>query len=224
MRRPLTFFVALCIPLLTVLPAQAANKYVSDQLRISLRDGQGNQFNFIKTLLSGDKLVVLEETETGYTKVKTADGTEGWVRTQYLIDEPIAADKLARAEEKLEKLNTQNKSLKEELAQLKKDKAKLDTEHKELQTSSSKAEKELEHLNKVAARPKQLAADNIELEKKNFELNNELVLLKQEKQVSKDRSERNWFIAGAGVVIVGMIIGLLIPKLRFKKKDSWSNY
>ena len=78
--------------------AHAQTRYVSDKLVITVRTGQGAQFQIIKTLESGDHVKVLETTDTGYTLIETTDGTEGWVRTQYLADEPVASEKLIRAE------------------------------------------------------------------------------------------------------------------------------
>ena len=215
----------LSLALICLIPiAEAANKYVSDHLIITMRTGQGNQFEIIKTLVSGTKLEVLEETDTGYTMVRLEDGTEGWVRTQYLTDQPIAADKLAAAEAKAAKLKSTNKLLRQELDTLKKAKGELDAEHSKLKTEHSQVSQELTHLNEVAARPKQLETENKDLRKRYEQINDELVLIKQENQVLKDRSERQWFIAGAAVLIIGMIIGLVIPKFRFKKKDGWGSY
>lgn len=204
--------------------AYAASKYVSDHLVITMRTGQGNQFEIIKTLVSGTKLEILEETDTGYAMVRLNDGTEGWVRTQYLADEPIAAEKLAAAESKLGKLKGDNKLLREELDSLKKSKGTLDAEYAKLKSEHTNATQELTHLNEVAARPKQLETENKDLRKRFEQISDELVLVKQENQVLKDRSERQWFITGAAVLIIGMIIGLVIPKFRFHKKDSWSSY
>ena len=209
--------------LIFALPAtvNAATKYVSDHLVITMRTGQGNQFEIIKTLGSGAKLEILEETDTGYTKVKTEDGTEGWVRTQYLADEPVAADKLARAESSLIKLKDNNKLLRQEIDTLRKTKNKLESEYGKLESEHKSTSKELSHLNEVAARPKQLESENIDLRKRFEQISDEMVLVKQENQVLKDRSERQWFITGAAVLILGMIIGLIIPKLRFQKKRGW---
>ncbi len=218
-----TMYYRLCLILCLILPMQtfAATKYVSDQLRITLRSGQGNQFEIIKTLHSGTKLKVLEETETGYTLVRLDDGTEGWVRSQYVVDEPIAADKLTRAETRLAKAQEKLTRTEEELKVLRKNKAKLDFAHGKLRGEHKAASKELKTLNKLASRPKQLAQENIEL-RKNFEqISDELNLVKQENQVLKDRSKRNWFLAGAGIMILGIILGLIIPKLKFRKKSGW---
>ena len=202
----------------------AETQYVSDDLVITLRTGQGNQYEIIKTLSSGAKLEILEQTDTGYTKVKTEAGIEGWVRTQYLTKEPIAAIKLEKAEAKIGKLNDKVTSLQEELKTLRKDKTQLDTEYDKLRGEHQSATKELTQLSEIASRPKQLASENKDLRLQYEKINDELVLVKQENQVLKDRSKRNWFLAGAGVVILGMLIGLIIPKLRFRKKDSWSDF
>ena len=227
MKTPHTFSRALLIGLgLLILPLTglATTKYVSDHLVITMRTGQGNQFEIIRTLSSGTKLEILEETDTGYTKVRIADGTEGWVRTQYISDQPIAADKLGQAEARLAKLDKKNSELKAELADLRKAKKEVDAQYGKLKAEHSSTSKELAHLSEVAARPKQLESENTDLRKRFEQLSDELVLLKQENQVLKDRSERHWFITGAAVLLIGMIIGLVLPKFRFNKKNNWGSY
>lgn len=217
MRYRYLLILALCWSL----PALAADKYVSDKLAITLRTGQGNQYQIIKILESGARLKVLEETDTGYARVQLADGTEGWVRTQYLTDEPVAADRLVKVEERLAKLQERNTAMQQELKTLKQEKGQLESELNKLRGAHQSASTELAQLSELAARPKQLAEENIELRENFARMSDELTLLKQENQVLKDRSKRNWFLAGALVVVIGMIIGLIIPKLRFRKRDSW---
>ena len=211
----------LVLLLLIPMTGMAATKYVSDQLVITLRTGQGNQFQIIKTLPSGTLLTVLEETQTGYTKVRTSDGTEGWVRTQYLSDDPPAAEELAKAQDKLTKLQDKLGKVEQELSALRKEKAQLDSQHNKLLNESKATTDELAKLEQIAAHPKQLESENVDLREKFAKMSDEFNLIKQENQVLKDRSKRNWFLAGALVVIIGIIIGLIIPKLRFRRKDSW---
>lgn len=199
----------------------AATKYVSDELVITLRTGQGNQFAIIKTLTSGTLLTILQETDTGYTQVRTPDGVEGWVRTQYLSDKPPAAEELAKAQDKLSKLQEKLGKVQQELTDLRKQKAQLDNQHSKLLSENKATADELAKLEQVAAHPKQLESENIDLREKFAKMSDEYNLIKQENQVLKDRSKRNWFLAGALVVIIGIIIGLIIPKLRFRRKDSW---
>ncbi|HJY42228.1 MAG TPA: TIGR04211 family SH3 domain-containing protein, partial [Steroidobacteraceae bacterium] len=80
-------------------PAPAATVYVSDQLTVPLRRGPSNSHKILHAgLPSGTALEVLgEDTAAGFTQVRTANGTEGWVPTQFLSNEPIARDRLAAA-------------------------------------------------------------------------------------------------------------------------------
>ncbi len=196
-------------------------QYVSDQLVITLRTGQGSSYQIIRTLPSGSKLDVIEITDTGYAKVRTENGTEGWIRSQYLSPEPIAKIKLETAEKKLEKLKTENISLREEAQKLRKHRRELGSESKTLQTRLKAAESELSRLKQVAAKPILLDRENRELQQQNISLEKKLQMMAQENQVLKDRSQREWFIAGAGVLLGGMFLGLLLPKIRWKKKSNW---
>lgn len=213
----------LVLALLVPLSGMAATntQYVSDHLVITLRTGQGNQFQIIKTLPSGTVLTVLQQTPTGYTQVRTSDGTEGWVRTQYLSDDPPAAVVLSKTQDKLAKVQDKLSQTEKALSTLRKQKSQLDSQYGKLQSEHKTTSAELTKLSKIAAHPQELENENIDLRKKFTKMSNEYALLKQENQVLKDRSKRNWFLAGALVVIIGIVIGLIIPKLRFRRKDGW---
>lgn len=195
--------------------------YVSDHLVITVRAGKGAQYQIIKTAQSGEKLGVLEETDEGYTFIRTEDGTEGWVRTQYLTKEPVAQERLSVAEAKLSKLTEQNQTLKAELKSLRKTSSSLEKDHQALSSSSKSQDEEIARLKKIAARPIQLDNENRKLQQSNVTLEKELQLVSQENQVLKDRSQREWFIAGALVLLGGLIIGLIIPRIRWKKRSNW---
>lgn len=199
----------------------AESIYVGDHLIITIRSGKGTQYQIIKTATSGTKLEVLEETEEGYTFIRTPDGVEGWVRTQYLSKEPIARVQLEKAQAQLAKLTEQNSSLKAELKTLRQKTTTLAAENKDLSGSSKSLDEELNRLKQVAARPIQLENENRKLQQNNITLEKELQLLSQENQVLKDRSQREWFIAGALVLLGGLFIGLVIPKIRWKKRSNW---
>ncbi|MBI3560275.1 MAG: TIGR04211 family SH3 domain-containing protein [Gammaproteobacteria bacterium] len=199
----------------------AKSKYISDELIVTIRTGQGNHTPIIKTIKSGDRIEILEETETGYSRIKTSDGTEGWIRTQFISDEPVAAQKLAKLQEKFNQLDDSNQALKKENKELKTDKTKAEETLAKLQTELASSQKELTHLGKVAANPLILDKENKDMHEKLTSMSTELEMLRNEHQVVKDRSRQNWFMAGAGVIILGMLIGLIIPKFRFKRKDRW---
>lgn len=203
--------------------AQAATKYVSDHLIITVRSGQGSQHRIIKTITTGTRMEVLEEqADIGYARVRLDDGTEGWVRTQYLSDTPAAKDLLAKLENRYEQLKEKAKAGEEELKTLKAEFAKLNRENSKLEKDYKEVQDHMSRINEVAAKPILLDKENRELKEKNVTLTNEMQLVSQENQILKDRSDRDWFIAGGGVMVVGILLGLLLPKLRSSKKNSWS--
>jgi len=212
------FLLVLALPLVV---QAAETRYVTDHLIITLRSGQGSQYQIIKTLPSGTPLEVLETTESGYSRVRTPDGVEGWVLSRYLSEEPIARDQLEKARKQLERYRTSNGKLRQQLAELRKKAGELEAERNRLQRENEKLAAELTHLKQVAAKPILLEQQNQELKQQNVSLEKELQLLQQENQVLQNSSQRDWFIAGAGVLLGGMLLGLILPRLRWRRKSTW---
>lgn len=216
------FFILSCFFLASVsLTVQAETQYVSDHLVITVRTGQGAQFQIIKTLESGEHVKVLETTDTGYTRIEASDGTEGWVRTQYLINEPVAREKLTKVEAQLLKTKTALDKLKENYAELSKEHKALSQSQAGLSKEKEQLDAELARLSEVAKKPIVLDNQNRLLQQKNVTLEKDLQRLNQENHSLKDRSQREWFIAGALVLFGGIFLGLIIPKLRGRKTSAW---
>jgi SH3 domain protein len=55
-------------------------------------------------------------------------------------------------------------------------------------------------------------------------LERQLQTVQQENETLKDRTARDWFMVGAAVILLGIIVGLIIPKIRFRKKSSWDTF
>ena len=87
---------ALCLLiLLPVAHADAQTVWVSDQFEVMLRTGPSTNNAIERMLPSGTALEVMErDEEAGYARVRTAAGTEGWVLTRYLMNEPSAREQL----------------------------------------------------------------------------------------------------------------------------------
>jgi SH3 domain protein len=48
--------------------------------------------------------------------------------------------------------------------------------------------------------------------------------LKQENRELRNETNQRWFLIGGGVIIVGIILGLILPHLRFqRRKSSWGS-
>jgi uncharacterized protein YgiM (DUF1202 family) len=92
-----TFYpVLIClIALLAFEDARSASAWVSDEFEITLRSGPSTTNAIQLMVSSGTELEVLErDADAGYTRVQTQGGTEGWVLTRYLMNEPSAREQL----------------------------------------------------------------------------------------------------------------------------------
>lgn len=200
---------------------QAETKYVSDHLVITVRTGQGTEYQIIKTLGSGEHVEVLETTENGYSRIETSDGTEGWVRTQYLKSEPAAREKLLNVEAQLKAANKELNKIKQSYASLQKEHKLLARNQQQLSSDKKKVDAELALIREVAKKPIMLERLNKQLQRSNVSLEKDLQRLNQENHSLNDRSQREWFIVGALVLFGGILLGLIIPKLRGKKNSAW---
>jgi len=200
--------------------ASAETRYVVDQLIITLRTGQSNQHQILKTLPSGTALELLEDAGN-YSRVRTPDGIEGWVLTQYISSTPTAKQRLAAAEKRLAEAEALAKRLQTELdATKRRENELLNSQDKLTQQQQSQSD-ELERLRRISAQPLKLEQENQQMKKDLLELENDYKLLRQEHQLLSDSSEREWFLTGAGVIILGILIGLIAPKFQRRKKSSW---
>ncbi len=213
----------LFLVLLGGLPQGAfAAKYVSDVLWVSLRDAASDGANSLSVLKSGTKLEVLDENEVeGYLHVKTSSGKEGWIKSRYLLDEPIAAMKVKLLLQQMESLTEENKALKVELAEFRKGNRETDKERKRMLSHNKKLEQENARLKQLAAEPARLEAENARLKASLEKTQTDYESLKQDIDASTYETERTWFITGAGVLFGGIVMGLILPHLRPRRRGTF---
>ena len=186
--------------LLGVTISTAWGAYITDQIPVTLRRGPGTGYRILKSLTSSAKIEILEDGD-GYVKVRTADGTEGYVLKQYVsTQEPnaVIAERLQREQlalrKKLEDLTEHNKKLQGVEAKLK----KITGQYERLQQGAQnitetmverdRLQQEAEaHLQKIAS----LEAENHYLWRNNI---------------------LRWFFAGVGVLCLGWLLGRRPPR------------
>ena len=104
--------VALLGSLFAAAAAFAAPAWVSDQFEITLRSGPSTSNSIQLMIDSGLRLEVLErDADSGYSKVRTPGGTEGWVLSRYLMSEPSAREQLQKLSGQLTSANSRGSSL-----------------------------------------------------------------------------------------------------------------
>ena len=75
--------------------------YVTDILRLGIHRAQDTSDRPIRNLVSGTELTVLERT-TNYARVRASDGTEGWVRSAFIVSDKPAQLRVAEVTADLE--------------------------------------------------------------------------------------------------------------------------
>lgn len=219
-----TIFISF-IALLLLLPlstSYAATRYVSDQLEIPMRKGQGINFGIRKMLPSGTPLTVLQGNKN-YTQVKTKDGTTGWILTRYLSEESSARDQLEASKKRISELESSLTNSKREISGLTTQNTDADTENESLQQTADRLKRELDELHLTASNAIGLANENSQLKAKTQEIDRELQAVTIENNALKANDRKRWFLVGAAVLVFGILLGLILPRLRFQRKSGYGS-
>ena len=124
--RVLLPLAVIALTTLSATPGQAQEAWVMDrEVNLTLRTGAGTQYRIIGSLTTGDVATILSRGD-GWTKVRTADGKEGWVSAGFLQAGPPARVELERLERDAEELRRQVAEFSEKTTDLRATKDKLE--------------------------------------------------------------------------------------------------
>jgi SH3 domain protein len=214
----------LCSTCLVTGIARAETNYISDQLEVTLRSGKSTSHSILRMLRSGTPVEVLEQDkESGYSRIR-AQGKEGWVLTRYLMKGPVPRDQLAEAEKKLAELDLENRKLMTAMQGLKDEKGEMEKTNTSMDADYRKVSQELAEIKRTASSALAIDSENKDLKSRLVALERNLQTLQQENESLKDRTARDWFMLGAGVLLIGILAGLVIPRIRWRKKSSWDTF
>ncbi len=189
--------------------------YVSDQLEASLRRGEGTEFQILKMLKSGETLELLEKNKkSGYTKVRTRSGTEGYVLNRYLMNEPAAREQLGSLTSSSQELRALISERDNRISELEKINQTQSTELNQIKTDRQLLDTELTELKEATADVISIKRSNKTLTEQVSKLTQEKTELQTENNDYQSKTRQDWFIRGAAVVLLGVLIGLILPKLR----------
>ena len=206
------------------LTAQAETRYVSDELEIAMRSGTSTQHRILRMVPSGTALQVLQHDEaSGYSRVRTPSGAEGWVLTRYLMNTPAARERLAATEKKMAELELQTRERMAKLSDRDREFLNVSQELGQVKDENLKLSKQLADIQRTASSALAIDAENKDLKSRLMQMEREQETLRQENQALRDRTARDWFMIGAGGVVLGIILGLILPRIRVRKRSSWDS-
>jgi len=213
--------------LLFAAAAQAQDtRYVSDKQFIPLRSGAGNNYRIIhRGIPSGTRLKVTGSSEDGvWAQITTDGGTSGWIRSQYLMKEVPAQNKLDAAIRRADEAAKQSTVLAQEVEALKTERVELLNQINSSDSELGGVSQELAQLKKISGNAVQLDVDNRRLLQETEDLRSNVETLESENQRLLDKLESEDFLNGALAVLLGVIITLVVPRLwpKRRKSSSWA--
>lgn len=187
------------LAIITSLPSFAQNQYITENLSTYLRKGPGDQFKLAGTIAAGEQVTVLDRKER-YTLIRDSKNREGWILTSEVTSTPSA------------KLLT----------------PQLQQQVQELSAKLSNIDKDWQQRTIEMQRRAQLA------DRQSSELLEQNALLKRELEIIKNKNRDlealqnaetreimiQYFIYGGSVLGLGLLLGLLIPVLLPRRRQS----
>ncbi|MDJ0709890.1 MAG: TIGR04211 family SH3 domain-containing protein [Woeseiaceae bacterium] len=223
MKTILRLTVALSVLLTATASAEPA--WVSDQFEITLRSGPSTS-NAIQLMVdSGTRLEVLErDAESGYTRVQTQGGTEGWVLTRYLMNEPSAREQLQTLTSQLTNANSRGTSLDSQLQAIRAEQNSANQQIATLEREKSAVEQELAEIKRTAANVLAINDQNKSLMDQLAAAQIRADTLEQENRELASQTTRYWFMAGALVLLIGIVLGIWLPRIRWQRRSRYDRF
>lgn len=203
----------------------AEARYVSDQFEALLRSGTSTEHQILQMLPSGTRLELLDsDDETGYSRVRTQSGIEGYVLTRYLMGEPAARDQLAELRRRLASAGDEQGGLSRQVDELTQELANAERTIADLTANRDQLSGELENIKAVSANAVELDRRSRELEGKLAESERRIAELSAERDTLRKHTSRDWFLAGGGLVLLSMLLGIGLTRVRWRRRSRYSDF
>ena len=180
-------------------------RYVSDRLYTYVRTGPGNNYRIAGSVNSGDR-VIYKGSNGKFSEIIDKKGRDVWILTEELQSTESAPVKIERLEQENKDLRYRLENVdSESVRELKKKTAELSA----LTERSSNLEKSLKE---GQEKLQELTEDNAELKEKSDKI--------------ETIEKQQWFMKGAGMVIIGFILGVIfvyLPSPR-KKRSTFGGW
>ncbi len=204
--------------------AHADILYIADDTNLALRGAPNSYGPLIKVLSTGTSVTVVGEPKNGFIKIRLIDGTEGFIRTKYTKKEPPEQDPKDTASKNLVLLQNEISTLKGQLELAQKASTPDTPLEKTLATERDQLSRELSELKITAKNAKQIEKNRDELQEQVVKNTQELAQLKLDNKILSDTTQRDWLIYGGALVIIGIFLGFVLPKISWRRKSGWDTY
>nr|WP_243453982.1 TIGR04211 family SH3 domain-containing protein [Oceanisphaera pacifica] len=187
--------------------AQAANRYIADDVHTFLHAGSSNKYRIIGSIKAGEPVTLLDtDARTKYVQIRDADGRVGWVDGNFVQNNESFRSKLPALE-----------------AQLAETKQRLNTADERHQQDI------LDKSARLAQQDQELAELNeqlVDVRQQHAELKQENQRLTSLMDDKEHQMRLDWLLNGGIVAGVGLLVGIFLPMIplrRKRKNGRWMN-
>ena len=196
-----------------------AQVYVSDVIRISVRSGPGNEHKSLTVVESGQQLEMLKAGEE-WSQVRTPGGAEGYMLSRFLTPEPPTRYRLEQLQEKHKALTAQATGLIEENNRLKAERDRNAEQRDSLKHQNDSLKQEFESFKREAADFAALKSRHDALSAELEQKNETIRTLENQSLDLFQLSYLYWFLSGAGVLLLGFLVGFSVKRQRRRSSLS----
>ena len=104
------------------------------------------------------------------------------------------------------------------------DRQRLQNQIQELQSNNSSTRKQLDRVTTLSSDTIKVDDQNRQLKIRLYESDLQIDELTADNDRLASRADREWFLIGGAVLVVGLLLGLILPRISWKKKSSWSDF
>jgi SH3 domain protein len=199
--------------------------FVTDSVDVPVRRGADYKFKISHMLKSGTPVTILTVDSAGWANVefvRSGKTYNGWMPTSVLQNEPVAKERLNAQIAKTTATEQKLVALQQELDLLK---TRFDTTEIEL----TAIKQENFELNQELTRLKSISSNALELDEENQTMKQQLsvletqnAIMKEQIDASNDSIQRQWFLTGGGVLLLGLLLGRFFRLPNKRKK--WDRF
>lgn len=188
----------LLLPALALAQNAGRAYYIADDIPITVREQPRNDAAVVAQLKSGARVTLLQSLgRESFARIRTGDGREGWVTARYLSTQPSARDRYQQAQQELAAAQDRITTLERELQSAQQQLAQA--------RPAFEALRENERLHAAMA----------ELERSSAE---------QRARYDAEKARRRSLLSGGALVVIGTLLGLVLPWLGRGRKRRYSDF
>lgn len=198
----LTFFA-----LMHAWPVLADNavRFVVEDHPVQLRSGFSDQDHILATLHPGETVKILKANKKeGQERVQRESGEVGWVESQDLTETLPEAAKASTSAPLTEEAPAKTPD--------------------QLQQELGRLQSELVQVRAASTDVLRIQAERDQLQSTVISLKRELETLSQEKNTLDEDQQQTWFLIGGIVLFGGVLIGILLPRISFRRRNQWGSF